>query len=239
MTRRRLRALALATTLAGAAVMIAPAAAVTVFDPWNYGENVAQAARALEQIDNQVQALQNQVAMLDDMAKHLQSLDVSALNRITESFRRIERLMEEARQLTFEVSDLDARLQDLFPEGYSEAVTTDDHVAAAHERWQSTMDGFRQTMRLQAQVVENVQADQGVVGDLLAASERAPGSLAAQQAANELLALSTKQQLQIQTLLAAQFRAEALDDARAAQAEEAARAATERFLGDGSAYTPR
>src|SRR3546814_15939052 len=74
---------------------------------------------------------------------------------------------------------------------------------------------------------------------LVTASQGAVGSLQAQQATNQLLALSTKQQLQIQTLMAAQYRPEALDQARKAQAEEAARAATARFLGPGTAYPPR
>lgn len=51
--------------------------------------------------------------------------------------------------------------------------------------------------------------------------------------------LSIKQQLQIQTLMAAQYRAEALDQARKAQAEAAAQATTTQFLGSGSAYTPQ
>src|SRR3546814_15205742 len=71
---------------------------------------------------------------------------------------------------------------------------------------------------------------------LVTASQGAVGSLQAQQATNQLLALSTKQQLQIQNLMAAQYRSEALDQARKAQAEEAARAATARFLGSGPAY---
>jgi len=44
---------------------------------------------------------------------------------------------------------------------------------------------------------------------------------------------------QIQNLMAAQYRAEALDQARKAEAEQAARSATDRFLGPGHAYTPR
>jgi conjugal transfer/entry exclusion protein len=42
--------------------------------------------------------------------------------------------------------------------------------------------------------------------------------------------------MQIQSLMAVQYRAEALDQARKAEAEEEARAALTRFLGDGKAY---
>jgi len=52
------------------------------------------------------------------------------------------------------------------------------------------------------------------------------------------LALSTKQQFQIQNMMAAQYRADAIEQARRVQAEVDARAATRQFLGSGKAYTP-
>src|SRR3546814_15247884 len=44
-------------------------AQITVFDPTNYTQNMLSAARALQQINNQIQSLQNQAAMLTNMAK--------------------------------------------------------------------------------------------------------------------------------------------------------------------------
>ena len=69
-----------------------------------------------------------------------------------------------------------------------------------------------------------------------AALARLIGGLQAQQATNQLLALSTKQQLQLQTMMAAEFREASTERARRAQAEAEARAATRRFLGSGKAY---
>src|SRR3546814_16193793 len=79
------------------------------------------------------------------------------------------------------------------------------------------MAGFRQTMGVQAQVVENVAADAPTLTALAAKSQGAQGSLQAQQATNQLLALVAKQQFQIQNLMAAQYRAESVDAARQAQ----------------------
>ena len=59
------------------------------------------------------------------------------------------------------------------------------------------------------------------------------------QATNQLLALTAKQQIQIQTLMASQFRADAIEQARRGQIESEAQSARVRFLGDGKAYTPR
>ena len=241
MMRKTLATLLVATSLAvgTAIVTVGPAAAFTVFDPWNYGQNVIQAARALEQINNQIQSLQNEATMLQDMAKHLQSLDYSSLGQITGALQRIDGLMNQADGIAFEVDATDTAFRQQFPEQYDAAVTTDQFVADARTRWRNSMSAYRQTMRIQAQVVENVRDDGATLSELVTASQGAVGSLQAQQATNQLLALSTKQQLQIQNLMAAQYRSEALDEARKAQAEEAARAATARFLGTGTAYTPR
>ncbi len=59
------------------------------------------------------------------------------------------------------------------------------------------------------------------------------------QATNQLLALTAKQQFQIQQMMAAQYRAEATEAATRAQAAIDAQAATKKFLGSGSAYTPQ
>jgi len=241
MMRKTLATLLVAASLGIGTIVIpaGPAAAIVVFDPSNYAQNVIQAARALEQINNQIQSLQNEATMLQNMAKNLQRLDYSSLGQITGALQRIDGLMNQAEGIAFEVSATDAAFQQQFPEQYGAAVTTDQFVADARTRWHNSMSAYHQTMRIQAQVVENVQADGATLSELVTASQGAVGSLQAQQATNQLLALSTKQQLQIQNLMAAQYRSEALDQARKVQAEEAARAATARFLGSGQAYTPR
>ena len=57
-----------------------PAAAqLIVFDPNNYAQNVLTAARALQQINNQIASLQNQAQMLINQAKNLATLPFSSL----------------------------------------------------------------------------------------------------------------------------------------------------------------
>ena len=99
------------------------------------------------------------------------------------------------------------------------------------------MDAFQQTMQVQAQIVSNVQSDQPLLTDLVNQSQGAAGTLQAQQAANQLTALSVKQQMQIQELMSAQYRAQAQDAARKAQAEAAAQVTTQNFLGAQTAYS--
>ena len=235
-----LKACLLATTLAATSALAftASAGGMTVFDPTNFAQNLLQAARALEQIQNQVKSLQNEAQMLTDNALNLKQLDMTSLGQITSALQRIDGLMSEADGIAFGVQETKTQLQRQFPKQYDSATTTDEAVSDALTRWQSTIAAYRQTMTVQAQVVENVQADRATLAQLLAASDSAVGNLQAQQATNQLVALSAKQQLQIQNLMAAQYRAQALDEARKVQAEQAAKTATERFLGPGHAYTP-
>lgn len=230
-----------ATALTGAVIMpVAPAHAQfggVVFDPSNYAQNVLTAARTLQQINNQIQSLQNEASMLTNMAKHLQRLDFSSLTQLTRSMQRIDTLMNQAEGIAFDLTSTEAALREQFPDVFDTAMTSDQMLAAAQAQWQAAKQGYRQTMRVQAQVVENVQADSGLLAELVSQSQSASGSLQVSQATNQLIALSTKQQLQIQQMMAAQYRADAIERARQQQAMDAAREQTKRFVGTATAYT--
>lgn len=241
MKSRLLAAAFAATAFTGAAIVpIAPAHAQfggVVFDPRNYAQNMLTAARTLQQINNQIQALQNQATMLTNMAKHLQRLDFSSLQQLTASMQRIDTLMRQAEGVTFDLASTEAALRRQYPAIFDRTLSADAMVAQARARFQASMQGYRQTMRVQAQVVENVRADAGLLSELVSQSQSATGSLQVGQAANQLIALSTKQQFQIQQMMAAQYRADALERARQQQAMEAARITTERFIGSRRIYT--
>ena len=74
---------------------------------------------------------------------------------------------------------------------------------------------------------------------LLGRSRTAVGNLQASQTGNELMGLSVKQSLQLQQLMAAQYRADTMERSRRMAAEEEARVRFKIFLGSGSgAYSP-
>lgn len=218
--------------------ILAPAvsAQVVVYDPTNYAQNLLQAARALQQINNQIQSLQNEANMLQNMARQLQRLDFSSLSQITGSMQRISTLMNQAQGIAFSLSSTEAALRQQFPLSFDAATTNSTIVQQALAQWQAAMQGYQQAMRVQSQVVENVQSDGDLLAELVTQSQGADGGLQAQQAANQLTALSVKQQLQIQNLMAAQYRADALERARQADALEAARVTSKRFLGSADIY---
>ncbi len=216
-----------------------PASAFPVFDASNYSQNLLTAARALTQINNQIQALQNQTSMLQNMALNLQRMDYSSVQQMTSALQQVDVLMGQAQGITFNINDTNASFRQLYPQQYDAAITSNQLVTDARSRWQTSMDAYRQTMTVQSQVVGNVQSDRGLLATLVTQSQGSVGALQAQQATNQLLALSIKQQLQIQNMMAAQYRAEAIERSRRAESEEEARAANQRFMGSRNAYAPQ
>ncbi len=235
---KALRTILLATALT--VTSLAPARAQwVVFDPQNYAQDLIQAARALQQINNQIQSLQNEAMMLQNMGTNLKSLNTSQLGTMVTALTQISTLMNQGQGIAFNVNATNTAFAQTYPQSYPNGTTTTTLQADALKRWQDSMAAFQQTLTIQAQVAQNVQADTATLTSLTNASQGAVGNLQVSQATNQLLALSTKQQLQIQSLMAAQYRATALDQARNAEDQEEARSAFSTFLGNGSAYTPQ
>lgn len=209
-----------------------------VFDPSNYAQNILTAARTLQTVNQQIQQLQNEAQMLINMGKNLSRIDFPQLDAIKTRLAEIDRLMGRAAAIDFKVDELDDKFTNLFPRDFSAALRTDARVRDARGRLDASMDAFRQTMTVQAQVVENIRDDAQALAQIVEKSQGAEGSLQAQQATNQLLALTAKQQFQLQHMMAAQFRSDSLEKARQATQAAEARAATKKFLGSGSAYTP-
>jgi len=212
----------------------ASAAGMPVFDATNYAENLIQAARSLDQINNQVKSLQNEARMLEGMTTNLRSIDFPQLQRMTSAMQSIDQLMGQAQAVDFRIDGLDQRIGKLFPGELQRALNSDERVANARARLGAARDAYRQAMNLQAQVAQNVGEDAGLLNELAASSQGAAGALQVSQATNQLLALSIKQQLQLQNLLASEFHEAAIDRARREQSAEDGRATTLRFLGGAS-----
>ena len=110
-----------------------------VYDPSNYAQNVLQAARALQQINNQITSLQNQTQMLLNQAKNLASLPYSSLQTIEQSLARTQQLLNEAQRLAYDVNQIDQAFQRLYPQSYTGATSSQQLVSDAKERWQNSL----------------------------------------------------------------------------------------------------
>ncbi len=232
----------IAAALLGTAAIVATlptAYAIPVFDSANYSQNLLTAARTLQQINQQIQSLQNEAQMLVNQGKNLSRIDFPELNALRETLAEIDKLMGQAQGIDFRVDELGEQFRRQFPSSVGEVLTRDQRIAAAKQRLDNEMASFRHTMVVQSGIVENVRDDAEALSEVVAKSQGAEGSLQAQQATNQLLALAAKQQFQLQNLVAALFRSQSLEAAARGQSAREARARTTRFLGDGKAYTPR
>jgi type IV secretion system protein TrbJ len=121
MSLRSVRQMALIATACIAVTLFATPvrAQMIVYDPSNYAQNVLQAVRALQQINNQITSLQNQTQMLLNQAKNLASLPYSSLQTIEQSLARTQQLLNEAQRLAYDVNQIDQAFQRLYPQGYT------------------------------------------------------------------------------------------------------------------------
>ena len=234
--KKRLLAVAVAALIG--AMPVAHAQWV-VIDPTNLAQNILTAAHTLEQINNQIKQLQNEAQSLMNEARNLASLPFNVVNRLRSNLDTTRQLIAQARGLAFDIQNMDQQFAQLYPEQYAASVSGNQMFQDAHQRWQNTLQGLQTAMRMQAQVSQNLNQDEGVLADLVDQSQSATGALQAMQATNQLLALQAKQSIQTQQLQLTQGRAASLELARQAAAVERGREVTRRFIGSGTAYTPQ
>ncbi|MFG1230435.1 P-type conjugative transfer protein TrbJ [Xanthobacter wiegelii] len=215
----------------------APAQAIIVFDPSNYAQNVLTAARSLEQITNQITSLQNEAQALINQARNLASLPYSSLQQLQKSVQRTQQLLSQAQNIAFDVQQIDRAFQQQY--GTALASTSDSQlIADARARWQNTVGGLQDAMKVQAGVVGNIDTNRAEMSALVGSSQSATGALQATQAGNQLLALQAQQLADLIAVVAANGRADALTDAERAAAAEQGREQRRRFLTPGTGYQP-
>ena len=223
------------TTLAVVAGPKPSAAQLVVFDPNNYAQNVLTAARALQQINNQIVSLQNEAQMLINQAKNLATLPFSSLLQLEQSILRTQRLLAQAQRIAYDIQQIDRAFSTTYASA-SSAVSNQTMVANAQSRWQNAMSGLQDAMRTQATVVGNLNTNRTQMSALVTSSQGATGALQASQAGNQLLALQTQQLADLTAVVAAHGRAQNLESAQHAAALDQGREQLRRFLTPGQGY---
>lgn len=245
MSIRRIRSSSavLAVTMLAMPLAISPLASVPayawriVFDPSNYAQNVLTAARTLEQINHQITSLQNEANMLINQARNLASLPFSSLQTLQQNVQRTQQLLSQAQNIAFNVERIDQVFQQQYG-SVSMSATDQQLVTDARSRWQNTVGGLQDAMRVQAGVVGNIDTNRTQMSELVSRSQGATGALQATQAGNQLLALQSQQLSDLVALLAANGRSGALTEAERTAAAEQGREQRRRFLTPGSGYQP-
>jgi len=214
-------------------------AQLLVFDPSNYSQNLLTAARSLQQIQNQITSLQNQARMLINQAKQLEQLPTTVLNDVERDYSQIQNLLRQADGIAYNVQSIDRAFTQSYPASISTATSDQQMIGSARQRWQDSLSAFQHSLTLGAGAVQNLPNTQAQTSSLLASSQSSVGILQATQAGNQLVAVQTRQVADLTALLAAQGRAQALEQARKAEAEGQAQEQLRRFLSNSHGYQPQ
>ena len=216
-------------------ILAPPAAAqVTVYDPANHAQNILQAVRALQELEGQLQQLAHAIEMLENIARNLETLPVSVAESIIgQRIIRIEELLREAQGIGYSVEAIERDYETTYPERYGAPPSQAVLVADARARWRQSRDAFREALTISAAALEDNETDAAAIRSLVTQSQDAAGALQAAQAGNELAAMTHQQLMQLEAMLAAQHRAQALEEARKLAEAERGRARLSAFLGAG------
>jgi type IV secretion system protein TrbJ len=212
-------------------------AQVVVFDPNNYAQNLLTAARALQQLNNQITSLQNQAQMLINQTKNLASLPYSSLQQLQSSLQRTQQLLSQAQRIAYDIQQIDRAFSTTYAPA-SAGVTDRTLIANAQARWQTSVAALQDALRVQAGVVGNLDTNRTQMSALVASSQSATGALQAAQAGNQLVALQAQQLVDLTATVAAQSRATNLESAQRTAAQDQGREQLRRFLTPGAGYQP-
>lgn len=238
--KRRLSSLVRALLVA---VALAPIAAIpaqaqmAVIDPSNLIQNALNAARALQQINNQVTQITNQIRQLENDARNLTRLGDTFAPDIMAKLREMDGLLNEARGLALKVGETRDALQSLYSGDYR-GTNVATRAQAAARQVDAARSALQTSLIMQAQVTEQLRSDQTTLQSLSVVSASATGALSAQQATNELLAFQAQQAMRLQALLVAESRADALERARQMEAQAQARAQHDHFFSGAQTAHP-
>ena len=236
MRRRHLSAVS-ALAVAIACVASSASAQLIVFDPNNYAQNVLTAARELQQINNQITSLQNQAQMLINQAKNLASLPYTSLQQLEQSIQQTQQLLAQAQRIAYDIKQIDRA----FSTTYAPASANESDralIANAQTRWQNSVAGLQDALRVQAAVVGNLDTHRQEMSALVNSSQGATGALQASQAGNQLLGLQAQQLADLTAAVAAQGRAQNLETAQRTAAQDQGREQLRRFLAPSRGYQP-
>jgi P-type conjugative transfer protein TrbJ len=209
-----------------------------VFDPTNFSQNLLTAARALQQVNNQILSLQNQSSMLVNQARNLTSLPYSTLFQLQQSIIQTEQQLAQAQGIGYNVAAIDQAFTQTYPQAYAASTASQQMLADAQTRWQNARAGFQDAMRVQAGAVQNLDGTRTQIDALVSASQSATGALQAAQSGNQLVAVQNTQLADLTAVMASIARAQSLEGARNVANEAQAQQQLANFLNYGAGYQP-
>lgn len=202
-----------------------------VYDPANYVQNFYTAVRSYTQIIRQAQQLRNEASMLINQGKHLAKLDLNSVNDLNRILDEIAYLNMQAENVAYDVNRTRQLIRENFPQTY-EGMSEDQLMVQAEQQFQMSERAHSDAMLMQSKMVESLQQDRVLLGQLMNKSHNSVGELQATQSTNQLMGLLVKQSMQAQQMQVTQARAMSLESTRQLALEKESRARMKLFMGD-------
>src|SRR5258708_31575893 len=174
-------AAASAFTISIAATVVPSSAQIVVFDPNNYVQNVLTAARALQQINNQITSLQNQAQSLINQARNLANLPFSSLQQLQQSIQRTQQLLNQAQRIAYDVQKINNAFSTTYAPA-SASISNQALISNAQSRWQTSVAALQDALKVQAGVVGNLDTNRTQTSALVTSRQPATGALQPTQA---------------------------------------------------------
>ena len=127
-----------------------------IIDLLNYVENVLSAARALEQINNQIRQLQNQAQMVLRMDQNLQRLGTTLSPDLQRALSDIQARLQQGVGIALKLQQTETGYAQLYPKELSSALSTDDVLRNAKSRWDEEYASLKRSALLQGLIGDNL-----------------------------------------------------------------------------------
>ena len=175
--------------------------------------------------------------MLINQAKHLSRLDVNSAADLNRILNEIAYLNNQAENVAYDVNRTRQLIREHFPETY-EGMSQNELTIQAEAQFAMSERAQSEAMLMQSKMVESLQGDRALLGQLMNKSHASVGELQATQSTNQLMGLLVKQSMQAQQMQVTQSRAASLEATRQLAIEKEARARRRLFMGNrDSAYS--
>lgn len=206
--------------------------AIVVFDPSNFGQNIATAARTLQSNLNEARQIANQIQSLTNQARNLAQLPISHRVQLIGAIGRLESVIASARGIAFDYRTLQTTFDRFYPDASVYASESGAAIAVRSAEWSDQTRRAVNDALLAQGLVTDIETDRVSLGALMTASSSAEGALQAAQAANEIAGLTVTQLMRLEHIVAGSLRAQTAYLAAQASSEQAATTQLDRLGND-------
>jgi P-type conjugative transfer protein TrbJ len=166
-----------------------------VFDPAIYAKNIQQVQQDIEMLQIMRQQLQQEENMLA-------SINIDLFPQLNASMNQLQAIIE---QPVYLAANLQAVISTGYPLNFANLSNT--QVFSLQQQWQqSQRSALVENRQIQNQIVARMSATSSQVGQLVAASNSAPGATSALQAGNQIIATLAGELQELEALEASNQR---------------------------------